>query len=139
MSPAIRYYSGDLMIRLLTLSAIALILTACTPTAERLKAERMVQERTSYYSMQAGDIYRYPAHDYPWEETPRAMPDFAALSYSLLRPEPTIVEVQKGRMGTARPQSRPQFASGWVYSPLTGEAIRLTNGKAAPLPAEESH
>lgn len=124
------------MIRLFSLISLIIVLSGCTPTAERLKAERMVQERELIYSQQAGDLYRYPPRDYPVEESARAMPDFAVLSYSPLRPEPAIIEKRRGRMAQARPQRSPQFASGFVYSPITGEAVKLVNGKPLPRPAE---
>jgi len=105
--------------------AVILFMSSCTPTQERLRAERQIANRTELYSQQAGTLYRNPPVNAPIPDDARAMANLS-LSYNPFEVAPTIVATNRGKMMPGKPRAR-RIGPGQpvYYSPYTGETYYI--------------
>ena len=109
-----------MLIRILLVTSLLVWFSSCTTTNELRRARLVNEHRVMTYLPDNGRIYRLEPFEQPTVESPRAMPNFEALSYSPLKSEPAVVQMNKGKMMPAQARPRSPVVS---YSPLTGEAV----------------
>ena len=112
--------------KIFVLIAVVFFIQGCSATYELKRARRWNEHRVVSYSPQSGKVYRLPPFEEPFEEAPRAMPEWTALSYSNFKTDPDIVTMSKPRMMKASPRKVERVGSGVVYSPFTNEMVVAT-------------